>query len=311
MSTEAVELLDRGAESSALEDRIADARAGRGGFVIVEGPAGIGKTSLLDVTRARADAAGMAVLAARGSALEQDLPFGVVRQLMDAAPARRRHGRAHAPVRRRGGALPAAAARRGRCRLRRRRRGRRAPALALLAARDAGRRHAAPRHDRRRALGRLALARPRRLPHVTPARARAARAGGDAPAAARLASGAARRAGARDVADPRAAVGRRRGDRRGRPIAQPARPGVRRRLPRGDGREPVLRAASSSASWRRRASRRPPRRQPTYAGSDRGEWPAGCSRASASWRRTRSLSPARSRCWATTPSCVTSRRSRG
>src|SRR4051794_14654475 len=56
-----------------------------GALVTVEGPAGIGKTGLLQHARA---AAGVPVLAAHGAELEADFPFGVVRQLFE--PALRR-----------------------------------------------------------------------------------------------------------------------------------------------------------------------------------------------------------------------------
>ena len=51
--------------------------------MVVEGQAGIGKSSLLDQARRRASAAGMTVLMAQGAALEQDFGFGVVRQLFE------------------------------------------------------------------------------------------------------------------------------------------------------------------------------------------------------------------------------------
>ena len=50
---------------------------------MVDGPAGVGKTSLLDATRAAAAAAGLLTLRARGAELERAFAFGVVRQLFD------------------------------------------------------------------------------------------------------------------------------------------------------------------------------------------------------------------------------------
>lgn len=50
---------------------------------MVEGPAGIGKTSLLGSVRELAREAGMNVRAARGAELERDFAFGVVRQLFE------------------------------------------------------------------------------------------------------------------------------------------------------------------------------------------------------------------------------------
>lgn len=55
----------------------------------VEGPAGIGKTTLLDAARTLPLNRGVGVLAARGTQLEWDFSYGVVRQLLD---GNRRHG---------------------------------------------------------------------------------------------------------------------------------------------------------------------------------------------------------------------------
>jgi DNA-binding CsgD family transcriptional regulator/tetratricopeptide (TPR) repeat protein len=54
-----------------------------GRLLAIEGPPGIGKTSLLMETKARGQAAGMQVLAARGSELEHAFSYGVVRQLFE------------------------------------------------------------------------------------------------------------------------------------------------------------------------------------------------------------------------------------
>ena len=76
-------LVEREAEVHALDTSIRSAFAGQGRVLVLEGPAGIGKTSLLDEARRCAAAAGMAVLAARSAVLEQDFSFGVVRQLFE------------------------------------------------------------------------------------------------------------------------------------------------------------------------------------------------------------------------------------
>jgi hypothetical protein len=54
---------------------------------LIEGPAGIGKTSLMHQVRDDAQLAGATVLTARGSQLEKEFAFGVVRQLFDPALA--------------------------------------------------------------------------------------------------------------------------------------------------------------------------------------------------------------------------------
>jgi MoxR-like ATPase len=58
------------------------ARAGNGAGLLVEGPPGIGKTRLLGAARSLA-ADRTLVLSARGSELERDFPFAVVRQLLE------------------------------------------------------------------------------------------------------------------------------------------------------------------------------------------------------------------------------------
>jgi DNA-binding CsgD family transcriptional regulator len=79
-------LLDRDAELAALGRRLATVRAGSGRLILVEGPAGIGKSSLLAAVADAAGAYDLTVLRARGGALEQDAAWGVARQLF--APVR-------------------------------------------------------------------------------------------------------------------------------------------------------------------------------------------------------------------------------
>ncbi len=76
-------LLERDGELASLESLIEDAAGGRARLALVEGPAGIGKTSLMLEARRRAGEAGMQALAGRGSELERQFPFGVVRQLFE------------------------------------------------------------------------------------------------------------------------------------------------------------------------------------------------------------------------------------
>src|SRR5436190_2948157 len=95
------ELLERDAEVEELTAALEDARAGHGRLVVIEGAAGIGKTRLLRVVREVAEAIGMSVLSARGTELERDFPFAIVRQLLEPAlaaeePERRTERRAGA-----------------------------------------------------------------------------------------------------------------------------------------------------------------------------------------------------------------------
>jgi hypothetical protein len=84
-------LYERETERAAISRAIAAARCGAGGLVLVEGPAGIGKSRLLAEARATAGALGLTVLSARGIDLERDAPFGVAASLfaapLTAAPA--------------------------------------------------------------------------------------------------------------------------------------------------------------------------------------------------------------------------------
>ena len=76
-------LLERSAELARIESALAEARDGTGRFVVVEGPAGIGKTELLAAARSAAADSGMRVLRSRGTELERDFAFGVARQLFE------------------------------------------------------------------------------------------------------------------------------------------------------------------------------------------------------------------------------------
>ena len=80
--------LEREHELEALRRALGEAREGRGQVVLIEGVAGLGKTSLL---RAALDAAtedGFTCLRARATELERDFAYGCVRQLLEPAVAR-------------------------------------------------------------------------------------------------------------------------------------------------------------------------------------------------------------------------------
>lgn len=76
------ELLERDAEVRALGERLDALAGGGGGLTLVQGPAGIGKTSLLRGLRAAAAPRGIQVLTATGAELERDFAFGLVQQLL-------------------------------------------------------------------------------------------------------------------------------------------------------------------------------------------------------------------------------------
>ena len=76
-------LLERNGELARIESALNEARSGSGTFVVVEGPAGIGKTSLLAAARTVAAESGMRVLRSRATEVEREFPFGIVRQLFE------------------------------------------------------------------------------------------------------------------------------------------------------------------------------------------------------------------------------------
>ena len=76
-------LRERERELGALREGLERAGAGGGTLLLVEGPAGVGKTELVREARAAAEQAGVRPLEARGSELEQPFAFGIVRQLLE------------------------------------------------------------------------------------------------------------------------------------------------------------------------------------------------------------------------------------
>jgi DNA-binding CsgD family transcriptional regulator len=76
-------LLERNEELARIESALAEARTGRGRFLVIEGPTGIGKTALLAAARMAAAEGGMRVLRSRATQMETNFAFGVVRQLFE------------------------------------------------------------------------------------------------------------------------------------------------------------------------------------------------------------------------------------
>jgi predicted ATPase len=66
-----------------VRESLEQAREGNGSLLVVEGPAGIGKSALLRSASELAEASGNGVLRGRGAELEQQYAFGVAAQLVD------------------------------------------------------------------------------------------------------------------------------------------------------------------------------------------------------------------------------------
>jgi DNA-binding CsgD family transcriptional regulator len=85
-SNDGAVLLEREAELAAIAEALERTSAGTGGqTLLIEGPAGVGKTTLLHELEVMASKRGYRVLRARGSEIERDFGFGVVRQLFGLA----------------------------------------------------------------------------------------------------------------------------------------------------------------------------------------------------------------------------------
>jgi DNA-binding CsgD family transcriptional regulator len=81
-------LLEREPELAALADALDAAGAARGNVVLLEAPAGLGKTSLLRAAAEFASDGGFRCLRARAGELERDFAYGCVRQLLEPVVAR-------------------------------------------------------------------------------------------------------------------------------------------------------------------------------------------------------------------------------
>jgi predicted ATPase len=78
-----VDLLDREAELEQIDALLARAEAGSSGVLVIEGGAGMGKTSLVAACVSRAPRHDVLLLGARGREMESGFGFGVVRQLFE------------------------------------------------------------------------------------------------------------------------------------------------------------------------------------------------------------------------------------
>ncbi len=80
-----MDLVEREREMDALGALLDALAEGRPRMALIEGPAGIGKTRLLTELRQQAQERRIAALSARGSELEREFPFGIVRQMLEPA----------------------------------------------------------------------------------------------------------------------------------------------------------------------------------------------------------------------------------
>lgn len=81
-------LLERAEAIARLRAALDSAADGAGRFVVVEGPPGIGKTRLLGCARDLAEAGGFDRLTATADDAEREIPWGIVRQLVERSVAR-------------------------------------------------------------------------------------------------------------------------------------------------------------------------------------------------------------------------------
>lgn len=78
-------LLERETETGIIGEQLDRAVSGNGSLLVVEGPAGIGKTTLLRKAMEMGRERGMKVVYGRGGVLEQQIEYGVVRQMLEKA----------------------------------------------------------------------------------------------------------------------------------------------------------------------------------------------------------------------------------
>jgi DNA-binding CsgD family transcriptional regulator len=78
-------LIERESELAVLDDVVRAAASGQGAAALIEGEAGIGKTRLMGLARARAEEAGLRVLYATADEIETGVPFAGARVLLGRA----------------------------------------------------------------------------------------------------------------------------------------------------------------------------------------------------------------------------------
>lgn len=78
-------LVERGHELARIAQLVEAVANGASGLLVIEGPAGIGKTALIEAARQLASSTGVRSLTARAGELERDDPFGIVRQWLEPA----------------------------------------------------------------------------------------------------------------------------------------------------------------------------------------------------------------------------------
>ncbi len=81
--TDPAPLIERDGEVAVIRQLITDAAGGHGGAVVLEGPTGMGISTLLATGHRLARASGLLCLSTRGSELGQDFPFGLAIRLYE------------------------------------------------------------------------------------------------------------------------------------------------------------------------------------------------------------------------------------